>query len=384
MTLLHGHGFTRKDVTLSNWRNRPYSSWSLQNVQELVPSAIIEGNGISEGPIVPLSTLGDIKVPNAAGELVSLVAFLQECQTDSFIVMRKGDIVAEWYGPTCDRHKPHLTYSISKSITGILAGILVDRGILSVDDPVARHVPEAAHSAYADATLRDLLDMEVALDFNEDYLDKTGAFDRYRRSTGWNPPSLNETSPDLASFLCSLKKSTGEHGQVHLYRSPNADMAGIVLERATATRIPTLISELLWKPMGAFSHGFITVDSIGTSRTAGGISVTPRDLTRFGDMVRQAGKNIVPESWIKDLWTGGNRSAWRAGDQADDFPGGSYRSCWYETGLGELAAIGIHGQWIWIDPAAETVIVKQSCQELPTDEQLDRAIRGMMRIVAKA
>jgi CubicO group peptidase (beta-lactamase class C family) len=136
--------------------------------------------------------------------------------------------------------------------------------------------------------------------------------------------------------------------------------------------------------MGAHSDAFVTVDRIGTSRVAGGISVTARDLARFGEMVRLRGDGVVSTRYVDDLWTGGNRQTWAIGDQADSFPKGSYRSFWYETGTGELAAIGIHGQWIWIDPATKTVIVRQSSQELPTYDALDSAIRTMLRTVAKA
>ncbi|MGL4488045.1 MAG: serine hydrolase domain-containing protein [Rhizobiaceae bacterium] len=383
MTVLTGHDFTRADVNLGNWRTYPYSSWAFQNVTEIVPSAVIEGHGLTESAPVPFGAFSDMPVGTADGATVTLDRLLRDSKTNSFVVMRNGEIIAEWYAPTCDRLKPHLVFSVSKSITGILAAILEDQGLLSANDHVTRYVPEAAGSAYGDATLRHLLDMEVALDFNEDYLDKTGGYDRYRRATGWNPPKLGEPSPDLKSFLCTIPKSSGEHGQVHLYRSPNTDMVGIVLERAAGRRIPDLISELIWKPMGAHSDAFMTVDQIGASRTAAGISATPRDLVRFGDMVRLGGKGIVSELAIQDLWTKGSRESWRIGDQASHFEGGSYCSYWYETGQGELAAIGIHGQWIWIDPTTATVIVKQSSQELPTNDVLDHAIVGMLRAVSK-
>ncbi len=376
--------FDRQEVTLANWRTAPYSSWSFQNVNEIVPSAVICGNSLPETPCLTLGRFAELSVTNAGGTEVALPAFLEMSHTDSLVVMHKGRIAAEWHARTCDPLKPHLVFSVSKSITGILAGILADRGILSPDDPVVRHVPEAAGSAYGDATLRHLIDMEVALDFDEDYLDKTGAFDRYRRATGWNPENPGDPSTDLKTFLCTLAKSKGEHGKVHLYRSPNTDMAGIVLECAADKRMPELISALLWKPMGAHSNAFVTVDRIGTSRVAGGISVTPRDLARFGEMVRLGGNGVVSEDWIKDLWTGGSREAWRSGDQMDRFPDGSYRSYWYESGEGELAAVGIHGQRIWIDPSTETVIARQSCQVLPTDPVLGACITNMLRAIAKA
>ncbi len=374
--------FERRDVDLSNWRTAPYSSWAFQNVSEIVPSAIIAGNQKPESPPLPLGRFASLGVKGADGADIPLPAFLAVSHTHSFVVMRDSAIIAEWHAPTCDPLRPHLIFSISKSITGILAGILISKGSITETDIISKYVPETLGSAYGDATLRNLLDMEVALDFDENYLDKTGGFDRYRRATGWNPQDPALPHSDLKSFLCTIKKSNAEHGITHAYRSPNTDMAGIVLERAAGKRIPELISALIWKPMGAHSDGHITVDKIGTSRTAGGISVTPRDLARFGDMVWLHGNGIVGQSWIDDLWTGGSREAWRIGDQADHFPQGSYRSFWYETGMGELAAIGIHGQWIWIDPKTNTVIIKQSSATLPTDPQMDDAIVAMMRAIS--
>ena len=375
--------FERRDANLSNWRNAPYSSWTFQNVSEIVPTAIIAGNGLPEPAPKSLGSFAEMTVTGADGTDISLSAFLAQSNTDSFVVMRDSAIIAEWHAPTCDPLKPHLIFSVSKSITGILAGILIGDGLINESDHISKFVPETLGAAYGDATLRNLLDMEVALDFDENYLDKTGGFDRYRRSTGWNPDDAAQSSTDLKTFLCTIKKSKAEHGVTHAYRSPNTDMVGIVLERAAGKRIPQLISELIWKPMGAHSDAHVTVDRIGTSRTAGGISVTPRDLARFGDMVRLDGNGVVGQDWIADLWTGGSREAWRNGDQADHFPQGSYRSFWYETGMGELAAIGIHGQWIWIDPKTKTVIVKLSSQILPTDAALDLAITDVLRFVSK-
>lgn len=374
-------GFKRSDINIGNWRTPPFARWTFQNVQEIVPSAIIKGTGKSETAVKPLGVLASLPVSDENGQLRTLDEFLVSSKADSFVVMREGEFVAEWHAPTCDRLKPHLCFSVSKSVTGILAGILVDQGQLSADDPVVKYVPEAAGSAYGDTTVRHVLDMTAALDFNEDYLDNTGGFDRYRRSTSWNPEDLKHPSTDLKSFLCTIGKR-GEHGEVHRYYSPNTDMAGAVLEAATGRRVSDLLSELIWKPMGAYGDALITVDRIGSPRTAGGMSITPRDLARFGDLVRAKGKGIVSEGWVADLWSG-SREAWARGDQAELFPNGSYRSFWYETGKGELAAIGIHGQWIWIDLANATTIILQSAQDEPVSRPLEFAAINMFRTIAR-
>lgn len=378
-------GFARSNVSLANWRITPFSKWSFQNVQEIVPSAVIRAARRGEdGARADLGALRNLPVALPGGAETGLADFLEKTETDSFVVMKGGRIVGEWQAAHCDPGKPHIIYSVSKSLTGLLAGIMADRGMLDPGDPVTRHVPEAEGSAYGDARLRDLLDMQVSLEFTEDYLDKTGDYDRYRRATAWNPQSPDDPSTDLKSFLCALRKGSHEHGTVHAYRSPNTDMMGIVLERAAGRRLHQLLGEMLWQPMDARTDGFVTVDRTGTARAAGGISVTARDLARLGEIVRKGGAGIVPSWWIEDIAKAGNSAIWKQGDQVHHFPEGRYRSYWYQSGHGEIAAIGIHGQWVWIDPEREVTIVKQSSQALPGDEALDDAITAMLMAVAKA
>jgi CubicO group peptidase (beta-lactamase class C family) len=371
--------FVRSEVSLANWMTKPYSSWSFQNVGEIVPSAVIRSNRLAESGPSGLRTFAALSVASRDGTSIPLKAFLNESSTDALVVMQNGEIAAEWYAKSCDPLKPHIAFSVSKSLTALLAGILCGKGLLSPKEPITKYVPEAAGSAYGDATVQQLFDMEISLQFEESYLDKAGLFNRYRRSTGWAPDNIFDPAPDLKTLLCSIPKALGEHGELHAYRSPNTDMAGIVLERGSGRRFPEMMSELFWRPLGAHSDALVTVDRKGAARTAGGMSVTARDLARAGELVRLGGAGIVPETWIKDLWEGGNRDAWANGDQAHFFPDGSYRNYWYGTGKGELAAIGIHGQWIWIDPAASAVIVKLSHQALPVDADLDNAIIAMFR-----
>ena len=122
----------------------------------------------------------------------------------------------------------------------------------------------------------------------------------------------------------------------------------------------------------------IGVDMEGTARTAGGISVTPRDLARVGEMMRQGGtvdgRRIVPEAWVRDtVSTGGSAEAWQRGTMAFLFPKGRYRNKWSQTGHenGAYCGIGIHGQWLYVDPKAEVVIAKMSSQPVPVDDPLD-------------
>ncbi|RWP43620.1 MAG: class C beta-lactamase-related serine hydrolase [Mesorhizobium sp.] len=369
------YGFARNEVLLGNWRESPFSRWSFQNVGELVPSACVAAASSSrEAPAQDLDGLLGEKVALTGGA-ETVAAFLTRSDTDALTIMKAGNIVGDWFAPHMEFGARHIIFSISKSLTAILAGILEGEGIFDPQAPVTRYLPEAAGSAYGDASVRHVLDMSVSLDFEEAYLDPESAFARYRRATLWNPGGGTES---LADFILTLQRLDEPHGRTFRYRSPNSDLLGILIERASGQRFAELMHEKLWLPLGAMSEALVTVDLAGTARTAGGISVTPRDLARVGEMMRQGGtahdRRIVPEAWVRDtIETGGDSEAWQRGTMAFLFPQGRYRNKWYQTGAasGAFCGIGIHGQWLYVDPNAEVVIAKMSSQPEPVDEPLD-------------
>jgi len=374
--------FSRSDINLTNWRDRPYSSWTFQNVSEFVPSAQIRSARLEEAPVKPLGNFAGLRVANVAGEELALADFLTQSNSDALVIMRKGEVIAEWYAPHTDPSRPHLIFSISKSFTGLLAGILEGEGKLSFDDLVSKYVPEVTGSAYDELTVRDLFNMTVSIDFQELYLDRNGDFDRYRRAMLWNPERADDPTPTLRELMCRLPRAAHPHGARHAYRSPNADMAGLVVEAASGQRYAEFLSSALWRPMGAHTDGFITVDRAGNPRSSGGISVTARDLARLGDLVRLGGKGIVPAAFIERLWAGGDREVWSQGDQGLLYPGGSYLAYWYETGTGALAGMGIFGQCVWVDRKSETVVVRQSSETIPVDDKLDQRVITMMKEIS--
>jgi CubicO group peptidase (beta-lactamase class C family) len=149
-------------------------------------------------------------------------------------------------------------------------------------------------------------------------------------------------------------------------------------------RFADLLSTRVWQPMGAHTDGFITVDSAGNPRTSGGISVTARDLARLGELLRVGGRGVLPAEFVERLWAGGDRAIWAAGDQCFLYPGGSYLAYWYETGTGALAAMGIFGQFLWIDRASETVVVRQASEPLPISDDLDQKTIAALKAICAA
>jgi CubicO group peptidase (beta-lactamase class C family) len=335
-------------VSLANWRTPPFNKWGFQHTREIVPSADIAND---PAKVLPLAS--------APVELGVEEAFAAT-DTDALVVLHRGRLAYERYANGMTAHTPHILMSVSKS----MLGLLVEKLGLDTGREVSEIIPEIRGTAYRGATLRHLLDMRAGVAWDENYLATSGPIIEYRKSTGWNPLGPGEAPSDLHSFYANLKEQDGPHGGRLHYTSPNSDLLGWVIERATGARYADLMSELVWKPAGAERSAYITVDRLGAPRCAGGMCVTLRDLARVGVWVLEQG---MTERFERD----GDPSAWATGDLAPYYPGlpMRYRSFWYVVdGAAPLAfGMGIHGQNLFIDRVNDLVIAKLSSQAMPMD-----------------
>ncbi len=350
-------------ATLANWRTAPANRWAFHHVRELIPTADIPNDRrrVRELALGP-SPLDGIRVEPDSGEALTLDTFLDETGTDGLIVLHRGKMVFERYANGMSAQTPHILMSVSKSVLGLVFGSLG----LDPERPVTDFVPEVRDTAYRGATLRHLLDMRTGVAFNEDYLASTGPIVQYRKATGWNPLAAGEAPSSLHEFYSTLSACDGPHGGRLHYTSPNTDLMGWVIEKATGARYADLLSELLWQRAGAEYPAYITVDRFGAPRAAGGVCATLRDLARAGLYMIEH-----PTAWIEDLERGGDPAAWRAGDLAPYFGGLPlrYRSYWYALeGVAPLLfGYGIHGQFLFVDRRTELVLAKLSSQAAPMD-----------------
>lgn len=371
-------------VTLANWRTPPFNRWAFHHVREIVASADIP-NAPEAVAALPQS-LVDPAVLSSVGE-TSFEDFLAATDTDGIVILRHGQLVFEQYANGMDVVTPHILMSVSKSLLGLMAGILVEDGVLDPAVPVTEYVPEVGATAYRGATIRQLLDMRVGVAFDEDYLATSGPIIEYRKAQNWNPPEPGAPPSDLRSFYNSMTAEDGPHGDRFHYVSPNTDLLGWVIERASGMRYADLVSERLWRPMGAERSAYITVDRLGAPRCAGGVCTTVRDLARLGQLLVEGGRGIVPSDWIDDLIAGGDADAWARGDFAELFRHAPmrYRSKWYvEDGKAPLLfGFGVHGQHLFVDRVNGIVVAKVSSQALPIDEERAALTIGTVkRIIA--
>lgn len=381
---------TRAEITLENWRDHPFSRWSFQNTCELVPCAVISQGSGNAGTWPGAGLLSELELESGKGRSVAATSLLAERHTDCFVAMRDGTPIAAWNAPHADPRAPHLVFSISKSLAGLLAGIAEADGLLDPGKRVVDYVAAMAGSTYGSARVRDLLDMTVDLEFDEDYVDHGGPFDRYRRAMLWNPERDGTAQETMEAFLATLPAEGHGHGSRFHYASPNTDLLGLVIERAVGQRFHLYLAERLWHPLGLSGPAYVTVDRVGTARAAGGICMTVTDLARIGQMVLDDGRapegqQVVPGRWISDMRENGNRRAWVEGDFADMFAEGRYRSCWYDVGdgRGSMAAIGIHGQFLWLDPTNRVVLARTASRPQASDDIETAQDIAMMADIAR-
>ena len=383
-----------EQVTIANMQEGPFNRWAFRNMRRLLPSANVwRGDGeVAELPVSPVH-LDDIEFESAGNGTVTVKDVLDRGYTDGFVVLHEGAIVAERYAAGVEPHEPHLLMSVTKSFTGSLAGIVAERGLLSPDDLVTDIVPEVAGSAYDGARVRHVLDMTVSMDYDEDYDNPDSDVALLDVAAGWRP--VREGAPDnLRDYIRTMRKAEGEHGAAFHYVSTNTDLLGWILERVSGTDFATLLSREIWRPMGAEFDAYITLDRLGAPQTDGGLCVTTRDLARFGQLHLQHGvmngRRIVPEEWIRDFRENGDPEVWDRGNFAEFMPGFHYRSKWYtdrQDSHRPCLGMGIHGQFLFVDPVAGVVIAKHSSHPTPVDgpyfDDTERAFKAIAHALAR-
>jgi CubicO group peptidase (beta-lactamase class C family) len=385
------------DVTAANWYWGPANRWSWHHTRRIFPSAQVRrGNGPAAAFAHADRDLAKIAFTDPVTHKSMTVAeMLDATYTDGFLVLQHGRILAESYRNGMTPEQPHLFMSISKSIMGTLAGILVGRGELDVGKLVTDYVPEMKGTVYQGATVRNLLDMSVDDPQERAALKSVrGTAKEYQavdEAGGWLPATTS-SAPGLRAYLMGLHRPGGENGKQFLYLDQSAILIGWVMERAAAMDLSELLSEDLWTKLGAEQDAYMLLDQHQQAYSSAGFNATLRDLGRFGQMMAQGGRyngqQIVPESWVNDIRANG------AGDGQDNhrlglaapapWPGhrrGTYRSFWWltDSSCGRLAGVGLGGQLLIVDPIADMVVVK--FDSVPAAELDDRTFQTQYQAI---
>ncbi len=344
----------------------PKLRWTACHFRELMPNVSVpRGDTVTSQLPVSLDAGIDAVTftPLGGGDVMTWDTAFDANYTDGILVMHKGRIVYERYDGCLDENTLHGAMSVTKSLTGLLAEVLVAEGALDETVPITDIIPELANSAFGDATVKQVLEMTTALDYSEDYADPDAEVWTYAEAGSPLPKPEGYTGPRSYFDYLQIVEKLGAHGDAFGYKTVNADAAGWLVARTTGVSVADYLSNRIWSRIGVEREAFYTVDSIGTPFAGGGFNATLRDMGRFGQLILNDGmwngEQVLPSAAIDRIRQGGDKEVFaKAG--YDLLPGWSYRGMWWVShdDNGAFAARGVHGQTVWIDPTADMVIVR--------------------------
>ncbi len=368
----------------------PMHRYAFSNMRQFLPTARVTRGS---GPVweLPVALRDDLDaVPYQAlddGRALTWELSLAENFTDAIIVLHRGVIVYERYFGVTRPDSTHIAFSITKSYVGTLAEMLIAEGKLDPAAPIAALLPELASSGFADATLRQVLDMTTALDFSEEYTDPNSGIGAFSMALGLTPRPPGYAGPtDVFSYLPGIAKA-GTHGERFTYRTCNTEVLAWIVARTAGLRLDQLLSERIWAPLGMEQDADFLIDSTGMPFAGGGLNPVLRDMARFGEAMRCDGHGNGGQMIARDVVAGikaGGDPAKFAPAGYEFLPQGSYRSQWWSMpgNHGAFSARGIHGQAIYVDPVAEVTIARFGSHPIAANGSIDAASLPAFRAIA--
>jgi CubicO group peptidase (beta-lactamase class C family) len=291
------------------------------------------------------------------GAKISWDQFQELTHTHALLVLHKDKLVYENYRNGNTRDTSFASFSVSKSILAALLGIALEEGkIKSLDEPIGHYLPTLA-PAYASIKINDLLNMRSGIDVAEGY------------DTAFSKIAYMYGTTDLNQFTADLQATPLKHPFRYNYRSVDYLILGQVLRAATGVSLARYLEQKLWQPMGAEYDASWSVDSAQNQVEKGFccINARARDFLKFGSIYLHQGqlngRPILPAHW--------SRPHDRGARENKDF---AYSDGWWlpvvtpETS--DYVAIGVYGQYVYVSPQYQTVVVKLSDHGAEQDEGL--------------
>ncbi|QOF78170.1 serine hydrolase domain-containing protein [Variovorax sp. 38R] len=352
----------------------PRIRWTFSHVRETVPTANVWRGPGAASPLPAATPRFDIEAvrfqPMGGGETQTFGQMVTRTYTDGILVLHRGQVVYEKYFGALTPERPHLAMSVTKSFVGTLAAILAQEGTIDPSAPVTKYLPELKDTAYGDATVRQVMDMTIGVRYSENYADPKAEVWDYARAGGMLTQGANYTGPkSFYEFLVTLKKE-GTHGDAFAYKTVNAEVLAWIVRRASNRSLADLLSEKIWRRIGAEQDAYFMVDRIGTESGGGGLNTVLRDIARFGETLRNGGRapngqQAIAKAVVDDIQRGADPAKFAKAGYAL-LPGWSYRNMWWvsHNPHGAYMARGIHGQSIYVDPKAEMVIVRYAAHPI--------------------
>jgi len=361
-----------KLITQPDYFSFPQLRWSVCHLRQFLPTVNVS-RGI--GAPIPLQYLPSPELGETEQAIDALTftpldrqtemtweASLWANYTDGMLILHKDRVVYERYFGCLDDLAKHAAMSMTKSLTGLLAQVLVAEGRLDPNALVSEIIPDIGDSAFANATVQQVMDMTTGIRYTENYSDPNSDIWKYSEAASPLPKPAGYKGPDGYWDYLKQVQPEGKHGEAFHYKTPNADMLGWIISRVANQSVAEQASQRIWRKMGSEQDGYMTVDAKGVPYAGGGLSAGLRDLGRLGLLMLNEGvingERLLPAAAIRNIRNGGDAS--KFGTAYPALIGGRYSSMWwiYPGNDGVYAARGVHGQTIYVDPSASMVLVR--------------------------
>lgn len=334
---------------------------TFRNIHRLFPSRVVARSTQPRPLPVSAEPLGEIAF-NDNGTAYSLDQFLEANRVAGLLVLHRGEVKAERYRLGNTEHTRWMSMSVAKSVTSTLTGVALNEGLIaSLADPVTNYVPALDGTAYDGVTVRDVLMMSSGVAWSETYTDPTS--DRRRLLEA----QIAQEPGGALRVMASLPRAY-EPGMRNNYNTGETQIAAEVLRSAVGQPLSDYLHARIWQPVGMEADATWWTESPGGVEIGGsGFSATLRDYGRFAQFYLEGGvvygKSILPDGWTTEATT---PKVLANGEPLD------YGYLWWpevsDTGRSDQAytAEGIHGQFLYINPAVDLVIVLWSAHPHPT------------------
>lgn len=345
--------------------------WQLYHTIQLFDEDVIVANFSDMKSIAPTITIKRSGKVNPFGhqprplpesfvyksESRSIATFLENSSTTALVVIKGNDITFEAYYQGTNALDQRISWSMAKSFLSAIFGVAVNEGLIpDLNQAVTDYVPDLKGSGYDGVSIKNVLQMSSGVYFNEDYGDFHSDINRFGR--------IMALGGSFDDFAASLSKEREQGTYMH-YVSINTHVLGMVLRAATGRSIVDYFDEKLWSKLGTEQDAIYISDSEGEPMVLGGLNLISRDYARFGKLYRDHGvingEQAIPARWIEDSITpDAPHLIPGVRDNSDTDLGYGYHWWIPQNADGEFMAIGIYGQYIYVNRKADVIIVKNS------------------------
>jgi CubicO group peptidase (beta-lactamase class C family) len=350
-----------------------YMIGSFRHMGEIYPSRPVR----RAGPVsdLPRGTPVVAPVYDDDGTTRALEDYFKRARVTGFIVLKRGKIVFERYRLGADEKSLFTSWSMAKSFVSTLVGFaLADGQIHSLDDPVSNYLPELKGSAYDGVPIKAVLQMSSGVAFTEDYVSSVSDSDRM-----WDEAVQYNKQP-LTNFARDSKRAVAPFTRFN-YVGVDTVVLGWLVSRVTGKTLAEDLSAKIWGPLGMEADADWMTDDRGSRANEIAfccLDAALRDYARFGLFMSQGGawqgRQLLPRAWVEAA-THSDRPQVQPGKLYPDYPLGYQYQWWVlSTGpdeIGGFEAQGIYGQFLYVNPAEQVVIVVTSVWPKPLDDGLE-------------